>query len=91
MDSRTPFAAAFWAGLAAPIALYADPPQYPIYVAAYSVPLAFATVGNQLGSAFNREAIGHPAMLPVYRSPMLAMHPPHPRDATKRDTSPNSA
>ena len=48
------FAKAFWAGIAAPTALYAAPPAYPVYVAANSVPQAFANVGANLTGAASR-------------------------------------
>jgi hypothetical protein len=48
------FAKAFWAGIAAPTALYAAPPTYPVFVAANSVPRAFADVGANLTGAASR-------------------------------------
>jgi hypothetical protein len=48
------FAKAFWAGIAAPTALYAAPLPYPVYVAANSVPRAFAEVGTNLTGAASR-------------------------------------
>jgi hypothetical protein len=48
------FVAAFFAGLAAPVGLYSSPPDYPVYVAASSVPAAFAGVGVSLSAATSR-------------------------------------
>jgi hypothetical protein len=48
------FANAFWAGLAAPVSLFASTPTYVHYAAAFSVPQSFAQAGAQLGHAFKR-------------------------------------
>lgn len=51
MDARQRYlAAAFLVGLAAPVGLYAAPPQYPVYLAALSVPWSFANVGIDLNA-----------------------------------------
>jgi len=51
MDARQRYVAtAFLAGLAAPVGLYAAPPEYPVYLAAQSVPWSFAKVGADLNA-----------------------------------------
>lgn len=39
---------AFYAGLAAPVGLYAAPPPYVMYLGGYSVPAVFGMVGLNL-------------------------------------------
>jgi len=52
--SFSTFRRALWAGLAAPAALYAAPPVYPVYSAANSVPQAFAEIGASLSGSVRR-------------------------------------
>ena len=51
MRMPSTFWSAFWAGLAAPAALYAPIPPYTACVGKYSVPQNFAMVGVRLGQA----------------------------------------
>lgn len=46
-----PFWAAFWAGLAAPVGLYAPPTPYLAYINTLSLPQTFDTVGWYLSRA----------------------------------------
>lgn len=58
MFARPAFLAAFWAGLAAPIALYAPPAPYAAYVGGISLPLSFAATGVRLSIATGRDRDG---------------------------------
>jgi len=51
--SSTYFVAALWAGLAAPVDLFAAPPPYPYYLGSFSVYQNFATAGVHLGQALS--------------------------------------
>lgn len=51
MRLQARFWAAFWAGLAAPVGLFAAPPAYPVHSGLSSVASSFATVGAQLSRA----------------------------------------
>ena len=48
--------AAFWAGLAAPVGLYAPPAPYMAYVNGYSVPQSFGMVAMYLNRASAQQA-----------------------------------
>jgi hypothetical protein len=58
MDRKTGlnFRNALWAGLAAPIGLYAAPTSYPYFVSTFSVPQSFAQVGAYMNYGFGRIA-----------------------------------
>jgi hypothetical protein len=47
------FAAAVWAGLGAPVALFSTPQPYPYYLGTLSVPQSFAQVGSFLSYTLN--------------------------------------
>jgi hypothetical protein len=51
MHANRGFWQAFWAGLASPASLYAEPAPYMAYVRGHSVARAFATVGTHLKQA----------------------------------------
>ena len=53
--SHRVFIRAFVAGLAAPTALYAAPPRYPVYVASQSLARAFFKVGTLLSTMARRQ------------------------------------
>lgn len=49
---------AFWAGLAAPVSLYEDTPDYPRPLRTYTVGQSFAEVGRSLSRATRAVAAG---------------------------------
>lgn len=50
-ESNRGFWSAFWAGISAPMILYADPPPYFAYVGGRTVSQSFACVGMYLSQA----------------------------------------
>ena len=53
MKTPSAFTAAFWAGLAAPTAIYDPPAPYLAYVRPFSVGQSFSAVGRQMQTAQN--------------------------------------
>ena len=65
-DRCKQFTAGFWAGLAAPTALFEAPVSYPYYVAANSIHRAFGQVAWHVNNAMSayREQSGHSSNTP---------------------------
>jgi hypothetical protein len=52
MDPKYAFITAFWAGLAAPVGLYAVTPNYLTYVTPQPIGYGFVAVGSSMTEAF---------------------------------------
>ncbi len=52
MDVNPVFLTAFWAGMTAPVSLYATPPSYMAYIVPASTYQSFLLAGARIGSAY---------------------------------------
>ena len=65
MDRNSVFANAFWAGLAAPVGLYAPAPDYKAYSVTGSVGQSFGTMASFVNASFRQTEIGFAVVRPA--------------------------